>query len=57
MPHTTTVEAGPQGPALPGTDDQSLLQALRNLWPILSPAGRRQATDTAKGISDRPAYP
>lgn len=57
MPHTTTVEAGPQGPALPGTDGQALLQALRNLWPILSPTGRRQATDTAKGISDRPAHP
>jgi hypothetical protein len=45
-----TRRAGPQGPALPGTDDEALLQALRNLWPILSPAGRATATATAKEI-------
>ena len=44
------VEAGPQGPALTGTDDDALLQALRNLWPILSPDGRRQAINTATTI-------
>lgn len=57
MPPDTAVEAGPQGPALPGTEDEALLQAMRNLWPILGPAGRRTATETAKGISDRPANP
>jgi hypothetical protein len=47
-PHRSdTRRAGPQGPALPGTDDEALLQALRNLWPILSPAGRATATATA----------
>ena len=56
MTHTT-VEAGPHGPALPDTDDQALLAALRNLWPILSPAGRRTATDIAKGIGDGPTHP
>ena len=44
------VEAGPQGPALTGTEDEALLQALRNLWPILSAAGRQTATNTAKEI-------
>jgi hypothetical protein len=29
------------------TDDEALLQALRNLWPILAPAGRQTAIDTA----------
>ena len=46
------VEAGPQGPALTGTDDESLLQALRNLWPILSPAGRATATATVNSIKN-----
>lgn len=44
------VEAGPQGPALTGTDNEALLQALRNLWPILSPEGRTQAIKTANTI-------
>lgn len=51
---------GPNGPTPTDTDsdtDSELLQAMRNLWPILSLNGRRQATDTAKGISDRPAHP
>lgn len=43
--------AGPQGPALTGTEDEALTQALRNLWPILSADGRQTAIDTAKGIS------
>lgn len=51
MPPDTAVEAGPQGPALTGTDDQALLQAMRNLWPILSPAGRQEAKRTAEGIT------
>jgi len=46
------VTAGPQGPALTGTDNEVLLQALRNLWPILSPAGRAEATTTAKSIKN-----
>ena len=46
------VKAGPQGPALTGTEDEALLQALRNLWPILSPIGRKQAIDTANGLED-----
>ena len=32
------------------TDDEALLQALRNLWPLLSPAARQQAIDIAKEI-------
>jgi hypothetical protein len=47
----TDVTAGPQGPALTGTDDEALAQALRNLWPILSNDGRQTAIDVAKGIS------
>jgi hypothetical protein len=46
------VEAGPNGPALTGTDDEALLQALRNLWPILSPNGRATATTTANTIKN-----
>ena len=54
----TRGRVGPNGPTPTDTDtDSELLQAMRNLWPILSPHGRRQATDTAKGISDRPAHP
>jgi len=48
----TDVTAGPQGPALTGTDDEALLQALRNLWPILSRDGRQTAIDTATRISE-----
>lgn len=51
MAQPIAVEAGPQGPALPGTEDEALRQALRNLWPILSPSGRRQAVDTARGLA------
>ena len=47
----TTREAGPQGPALAGSDDDALVQALRNLWPILSVDGRQTAIDTATRIS------
>lgn len=46
------VEAGPNGPALTGTEDEALLQALRNAWPILSPQGKQQAKSTAKKIKD-----
>jgi len=45
------VTAGPHGPALTGTDDEALAQALRNLWPILSRDGRQRAIDTATRIS------
>lgn len=47
-----TAEAGAAAavPALMGSDDEALLQALRNLWPILSREGRRQATNTAKRV-------
>ena len=44
--------AGPHGPALTGTDDEALAQALRNLWPILSKDGRQTAINVAKGIGD-----
>jgi len=44
---TTGVEVGPQGPTLTGTDEQALTQALRNLWPILSKAGRATALAAA----------
>ena len=49
-----TPGAGPAqaGPALTGTDNEALIQALRNLWPILSPAGRAEATKTANSIKD-----
>lgn len=47
----STVAAGPQGPALTGSEDEALRQALRNLWPILSADGRQTAIDIAKGIS------
>ena len=42
--------AGPHGPALAGSDDEALTQALRNLWPILSKTGRKTAVDVAKEI-------
>ena len=50
-----TGQAGPAhaGPALTGTDNEALIQALRNLWPILGPAGRAQATKTASSIKER----
>lgn len=35
---------------LTGTDDEALLQAMRNLWPILSPNGQAEAIRTAKSI-------
>jgi hypothetical protein len=44
------VAAGPTGPALTGTEDEALRQALRNLWPILSAEARQHAIDIAKGI-------
>lgn len=46
----STVAAGPQGPALTGTEDEALRQALRNLWPILSAEGRATAIDTVNSI-------
>lgn len=42
--------AGLKGPALTGTDDEALAQAMRNLWPILSKDGRQTAIETAKEI-------
>lgn len=52
MTDTSVREVGPapSGPTLGGTDDEALLQALRNLWPILSAQGRQTAVDTARGI-------
>ena len=35
------------------TDDEALLQALRNLWPLLSPAARQQAIDIANGSREK----
>ena len=43
----TRGRVGPNGPTPTDTDDE-LLQALRNLWPILSPDGRRQAITEAE---------
>jgi hypothetical protein len=52
MPNATEVEVGPiTGSTLTGTEDEALLQALRNLWPILSPEGRRTATDIATTLT------
>lgn len=50
MTDNARVEAGTTGPALTGSHDEALLQALRNLWPILSPTGRQQAIDTVTTI-------
>lgn len=36
-----------------GSDDDALLQAMRNLWPILSDEGRRQAIDTVNSIKGK----
>jgi hypothetical protein len=52
-PRSDTQGAGPHGPALTGTHDEILLQALRNLWPILGTAGRAEATKTANSIKER----
>ena len=52
MPHTH--EAGPAdtGPALTGTDDEILVQALRNLWPILDKQSRAQALTIVAEIAE-----
>ena len=50
MHNDAQVRAGPHGPALTGTEDEVLLEALRNVWPILSPDGRRTAINTAHTI-------
>ena len=47
---TTHREAGPKGPALTGTDGEALLQAMRNLLPLLGEVGRQQAINTATKI-------
>lgn len=50
-PSDSVREAGPAtGPALTGTEDEALLQALRNLWPILDKPSRTRATKIAKTI-------
>lgn len=36
------------GPPLTGSEDEALLQAMRNLWPLLSTVGRKQAAKTAR---------
>lgn len=46
------VEAGPQGPALTGSDNEALLQALRNLWPILDRRSRKKAIRIAKDVEE-----
>jgi len=33
----------PTGPALGGSENEALTQALRNLWPILDQASRKKA--------------
>lgn len=50
MTHRTAGSAT-AGPALTGTEEDALLQALRNLWPILSAEGRAQAIATATTIT------
>jgi hypothetical protein len=44
------VEAACAASALGGTEDEALLQALRNLWPIIGSTGRRQAIRIANRI-------
>ena len=39
-------------PTLAGSEDDVLLQALRNVWPLLSPAARQQAINTANSIKN-----
>jgi hypothetical protein len=45
-------KAGPDttGPALTGTPNEILVQALRNLWPILSKTSRAQAIKIVEEI-------
>jgi hypothetical protein len=42
-PERAKVGSATAGPTLTGSDDEVLLQAMRNLWPILSKAGRAKA--------------
>jgi hypothetical protein len=46
------VEAGSAGadPALTGTDNEVLVQALRNLWPLLGKPGRATALGIVQTI-------
>ena len=37
-------------PILAGSEDDVLLQALRNVWPLLGDTGRAQAIHTANGL-------
>lgn len=41
-------------PELTGSDTEALLQALRNLWPLLSPTGRTTALETVNQITAAP---
>lgn len=40
------------GPALGGSDDDALIDAMRNLWPLLSPESRREAIRIAEKTKD-----
>jgi hypothetical protein len=55
MANTPSATAGSAtaDPALTGDDDEALLQAMRNLWPLLGANGRRQAIETANSIRTR----
>jgi hypothetical protein len=47
-PETAEVGSATAGPTLTGTDNEALLQAMRNLWSILSKTGRAKAIKIAK---------
>lgn len=55
MPQQNPTVVGPAdaGPTLTGSDNNALLQALRNLWPILGATGRAQAIETADSIRNQ----
>jgi hypothetical protein len=52
-PETADVGSATAGPTLTGTDNEALLQAMRNLWPILSKTGRIEAIKVADKIEPR----
>ncbi len=47
---TTGTGSAPAGPALAGSEDEALIQALRHLWPILDKPSRKKAMHIANTI-------
>ena len=44
--------SAPAGPTLTGSEDEALVQALRNLWPILGKPSRTKALGIVKAIQE-----